>query len=93
MIMKGKIVSMVESKSLWMDAIIPGFPQSQCCVIGKLQEQHIRHDRKGVTIKGNVLIGENSVVRGMLYSWTGRYWKELQYRSEYCHPALNCDRR
>lgn len=68
MILNGKIVGMVESKSLWMDAIHSwDFLKANAVFLENCKNKISGTVEKGVTIKGNVLIGENSVVRGGCY--------------------------
>jgi len=68
MIMDGKIVSMVESKSLWMDAIHSwDFLKANAVLLENCKNKISGTIEKGVTIKGNVLVGENSVIHGGCY--------------------------
>lgn len=68
MILKGKIVSMVESKSLWMDAIHSwDVLKANAVILENCKNKVSGTVEKSVTIKGNVLIGENSVIRGGCY--------------------------
>lgn len=68
MILKGKIVSMVESKSLWMDAIHSwDFLKANAVLLENCENKISGTVENGVTIKGNVLIGENSIIHGGCY--------------------------
>ena len=68
MILKGKIVGMVESKSLWMDAVHSwDFLKANAVFLENCKYKKSGKVEKGVIIKGNVLIGENSIVRGGCY--------------------------
>lgn len=68
MILKGKMVSMVESKSLWMDAIHSwDFLKANAVLLENCKTELSGTIEKGATIKGDVLIGENSVIRGGCY--------------------------
>ncbi len=68
MIMKGKIVSMVESKSLWMDAVHSwDFLKANAVFLEKCKNKISGTVEKGATIKGEVSIGENSIIRGGCY--------------------------
>lgn len=68
MILKGNIVSMVESKSLWMDAVHSwDFLKANAVFLENCRNKLYGTVEKGATIKGNVLIGENSVIRGGCY--------------------------
>lgn len=68
MILKGNIVSMVESKSLWMDAVHSwDFLKANAVFLENCKNNLSGTVEKSATIKGNVLIGENSVIRGGCY--------------------------
>jgi UDP-N-acetylglucosamine diphosphorylase/glucosamine-1-phosphate N-acetyltransferase len=68
MILKGKIVSMVESKSLWMDAVHSwDFLKANAVLLENCKNKISGMVEKGVTLKGIVLIGDNSLVRGGSY--------------------------
>jgi glucose-1-phosphate thymidylyltransferase len=68
MILKGKMVSMVESKSLWMDAVHSwDFLKANAVFLENCKNNLSGTVEKGATIKGNVSIGENSIIRGGCY--------------------------
>lgn len=68
MILKGKTVSMVESKSLWMDAVHSwDFLKANAVFLENCKNKLSGTVEKGATIRGNVLVGENSVIRGGCY--------------------------
>ncbi len=68
MILNGKVVSMVESKSVWMDAIHSwDFLKANAVLLEDCGKELSGTIEKGATIKGNVMIGENSVIRGGCY--------------------------
>lgn len=68
MIAKGKKVNVVESKSLWMDAIHSwDFLKANAVVLEKIKKDLTGTIEKNVTIKGNVSIGENTVIHGGCY--------------------------
>ncbi|MBU3968574.1 MAG: NTP transferase domain-containing protein [Euryarchaeota archaeon] len=68
MIVKGKMVSMVESKSLWMDAVHSwDFLKANAVFLENCKNKISGTVEKGATIKGDVSMGENSIIRGGCY--------------------------
>ncbi len=68
LIMKGKLVSMVESKSLWMDAVHSwDFLKANAVLLESCRKEVSGTVEKSACIKGDVRIGENSIIRGGCY--------------------------
>jgi len=68
MIQKGKIVSMVESRSMWMDAIHSwDLLKANAVMLERCKKDIKGRVEKGATIKGEVMIGENSIIRAGCY--------------------------
>lgn len=68
MITKGKTVCMVESRSLWMDAVHSwDFLKANSIALERINKDLAGNIESGVTIKGNVAIGENTLIRGGCY--------------------------
>lgn len=68
MILNGKNVSMVESKSMWMDAVHSwDFLKANAVVLEEYKKELSGIIEKGAVIKGNVAIGENSIIRAGCY--------------------------
>jgi glucose-1-phosphate thymidylyltransferase len=68
MILTGHIVSMVESKSLWMDAVHSwDFLKSNSVIMESCKKELSGTIEKGATIKGDVSIGENTLIRNGSY--------------------------
>ncbi len=68
MIMKGKSVSLVESSSMWMDAVHSwDFLKANAAVLEKCKKDLRGTVEMGATVKGEVVVGENSVIRGGCY--------------------------
>ncbi|GFO97966.1 glucose-1-phosphate thymidylyltransferase [groundwater metagenome] len=68
MIQKGDMVSMVESKSLWMDAVHSwDFLKANAVFLESCKKELSGTVERGVTIKGDISIGENSIIRGGCY--------------------------
>ncbi|NJD75883.1 MAG: glucose-1-phosphate thymidylyltransferase [Candidatus Methanoperedens sp.] len=67
-ILDGKIVSMVESKSMWIDAVHSwDFLKANSVVLEGLNKKLSGTVENGAMIKGNVAIGENSIIRSGCY--------------------------
>lgn len=68
MILKGDTVSMVKSNSLWLDAIHSwDFLKANAVVLEGCRQELSGTIEKGATIKGNVVVGENSNIRTGCY--------------------------
>lgn len=68
MILKEKIVTMVESKSMWIDAIHSwDFLKANAVILEESRKDVSGIIETGATIKGNVVVGENSVIHGGCY--------------------------
>lgn len=68
MILDGKTVSMVESKSMWMDGVHSwDFLKANAVVLEGCKKELSGTVEKGATIKGNVTVGENSIIRTGCY--------------------------
>ena len=68
MILKGNIVSMVVSKSLWMDAVHSwDFLKANSVIMESCKKELSGTIETGATIKGDVSIGENSLIRSGSY--------------------------
>lgn len=67
-ILKEKSVSLVESRSTWMDAIHSwDFLKANAAVLEGCKRILKGTVEKGATIKGDVALGENSIIRGGCY--------------------------
>lgn len=68
MIDKGKSASMVESKSMWIDAIHSwDFLKANAIVLAKCRTDLRGTVENSAIIKGDVVLGENSIIRGGCY--------------------------
>jgi UDP-N-acetylglucosamine diphosphorylase/glucosamine-1-phosphate N-acetyltransferase len=68
MITDGKIVSVVKSKSMWIDAVHSwDFLKANAVVLEESKKDLRGTIEEGATIKGNVVVGENSLIRGGCY--------------------------
>jgi UDP-N-acetylglucosamine diphosphorylase/glucosamine-1-phosphate N-acetyltransferase len=68
MIIDGKDVSMVVSKSMWIDAVHSwDFLKANSIVLGACKKDIRGTVENNVSIKGNVILGENSIIRGGCY--------------------------
>lgn len=68
MVAKGKTVNMVESKSMWIDAVHSwDFLKANATVLEKCKKDLRGTVEKGATIKGEVVLGENSIIRAGCY--------------------------
>lgn len=68
MIEKGKCVSFVESKSMWLDSIHSWNFLTANSILLEKSTQHIKGTiEQGVSIKGKVTVGEGSVIRAGCY--------------------------
>ncbi len=68
MITDGKIVSMVKSKSMWIDAVHSwDFLKANAVVLEEGKKDLKGTIEEGATIKGDVIVGENSLIRGGCY--------------------------
>ncbi len=68
MITDGKIVSMVKSKSMWIDAVHSwDFLKANAVVLEESKKDLKGTIEEGATIKGDVIVGENSLIRGGCY--------------------------
>lgn len=68
MIQKGDIVGMVETKSMWIDAIHSwDFLKANATVLEGCRKELSGVVEEGATIKGNVVVGENSIIRTGCY--------------------------
>ncbi len=68
MIFDGKNVGMVESKSMWMDAIHSwDFLKANAVVLESCKKYLSGTVENGATIKGNVIVGENTIIRAGCY--------------------------
>jgi UDP-N-acetylglucosamine diphosphorylase/glucosamine-1-phosphate N-acetyltransferase len=68
MITKGKSVSLVESKSLWIDSVHSWDFLKANAILLERNRQDLRGTvEKGATIKGNVVAGENTIIRTGCY--------------------------
>lgn len=68
MIDKGKSASMVESKSMWIDAIHSwDFLKANAIVLAKCRKDLRGTVENSAIIKGDVVLGENSIIRGGCY--------------------------
>jgi len=68
MITKGNSVSLVESKSLWLDSVHSWDFLKANAVLLERNRQDLRGTvEKGAIIKGNVVVGENTIIRAGCY--------------------------
>ncbi|MDP2767219.1 MAG: sugar phosphate nucleotidyltransferase [Candidatus Methanoperedens sp.] len=68
MIGKGKSVYMVESESMWLDAVHSwDFLKANAVMLEQRKKDLKGTVENGAVIKGNVVVGENSIVRGGCY--------------------------
>ncbi len=68
MIEKGKDVFMVESESLWLDAVHSwDFLKANAVMLEQRKKDLKGTVENGAVIKGNVVVGENSIIRGGCY--------------------------
>ena len=68
LILKGKFVSMVESRSLWMDAVHSwDFLKANAVLLESCRKEVSGTVEKNACIKGDVRIGENCIIRGGCY--------------------------
>lgn len=68
MILNEKLVTMVESKSMWIDAIHSwDFLKANAVVLEGSRKDVSGIIEIGATIKGNVVVGQNSVIHGGCY--------------------------
>ncbi len=68
LIMKGNYVSVVESKSLWMDAVHSwDFLKANAVLLESCRKERSGIIEQGATIKGEVSIGTNSIIRAGCY--------------------------
>jgi glucose-1-phosphate thymidylyltransferase len=68
MIGKGKSVYMVESESMWLDAVHSwDFLKANGVMLEQRKKDLKGTVENGAVIKGNVVVGENSIVRGGCY--------------------------
>ncbi len=67
-IQNGKDVRMVESKSMWIDAVHSwDFLKANAVILEKCRNEISGIVENGATIKGNVVVGDNSIVRTGCY--------------------------
>lgn len=65
---KGKIIRLVESKSMWIDAVYAWDLLKANSIFLERREKDIKGTvENGATIKGNVSLGENSIIHGGCY--------------------------
>ncbi|VVB89712.1 Bifunctional protein GlmU [uncultured archaeon] len=68
MIQRGDIVSMVKTKSMWIDAVHSwDFLKANATVLEGCKKELSGVVEHGATIKGNVVVGENSIIRAGCY--------------------------
>ncbi len=68
MIEKQKSINMVESRSMWMDAVHSwDFLKANAVVLEGLRRELSGTIEKGATIKGEVVVGENTVIHSGCY--------------------------
>ena len=68
MIHDGKTVTMVKSRSMWMDAVHSwDFLKANAAVLEGNKRDLVGTIEDGATIKGNVVVGENSIIRAGCY--------------------------